>query len=756
MPASTHLSQQKTAHALRHFVICGALWAIYGPNATAAGSIFAGFALHIGLTDAQIAFIVSLSALAGTSQIVSFYLTRRVVNKRRFMVFLGHFEITLASCAVLIALVAPQWRFTGIAVLLVSAYFIGHTVSPLFNSWFSNVLPQEVRATYIGRRMFIITVTSMVYLYLASVWIDHAPGLAGFGPVFVVGWVGGLLGYWLLMLTPMPAMPVEESVGFTRSLLTPLRDRSFRMLALFMFSRVMAMHMAGAFYGVYMIKYLGLTYSRIAIYTNITLFCMVAGYLTIGSLAQRYGSKPIAQLLILPAMLVPLLWMLTTEHNYALIIPIACLINGLFISGTDVANSSLLYKIVPKGVENSAYFANWTALFALASALGPFIGGTLRDVLPDHMAVMGADLAPLQVIFGISCALFVLPVALSALIIEPEATSPRYLLGQFRGNLLGFAWNFAAYRVARNDEGRAGAIRALGRSRTPLAVSPLLRALGHVSHDVRSEAARGLGDGHFAEAVDPLLKTLEDQESDIRPEAAEALGKIGDETAAGPLLKALKDGDVRVRASAALALGETGGEAAATVLIEALRGPFDRAIFPTIVEAAAHRPDLRLVEPIMRGLPNLHQPVVRMQVLNGVCRVLGEKNHFYRIATAEPLERAGLSEPMMHRIVRLLGRARPLDPENPDELKRLAEAAASALEADESGAFAQHSCAIADLVLRAQSAPRVARHAAATIVLYLEAAPEELLASEGVVLLIIALTALGRSLTGKHPQDAPT
>ena len=51
-------------------------------------------------------------------------------------------------------------------------YAIGHTNSPPFNSWLSNVLPEETRGRYIGGRMFIVSVTTMVYIYLASTWLD--------------------------------------------------------------------------------------------------------------------------------------------------------------------------------------------------------------------------------------------------------------------------------------------------------------------------------------------------------------------------------------------------------------------------------------------------------------------------------------------------------------------------------------------------------------------------------------------------------
>jgi MFS family permease len=607
---------------------------------------------------------------------VSFYLTRRIANKRRFMVVIGQIEITAASAIALAALLPQEHRFMSDAALLVAAYLIGHTVSPQFNSWVSNVIPEDVRAPYIGRRMFILTVTSMVYLYLASVAVDHLPQPNGFYLVFAAGWVAGLLGYWVLVVTPFPKLELQEGSSFAKSLVEPLMNREFALLALFMCTWTMALRLASALYGVYMIKYLGLTYSRIAIYTNIALLCMVIGYLASGSLAQRYGSKPLAQILIIPGMAAPLLWALMTKGNCGIILPIVCVLAGISISGILVAVSSLLYKIVPSGVDNSAYFANWTGLSAVAAGIGPFVAGSLRGWLGEEVHVFGLEMSSLQAIFGIGGILYIVPLIFSAFIVEPEAASPRYVLAQFRGNLLSFGYNFALYAVARDDESRAEAIRRVGRSRTPLAVSPLMRALGHVSHEVRSEAARGLGEGHFREAVTPLVEALEDENSDIRPEAAEALGKIGDQAVAGRLRRAVHDSDMRVRMSAASALGEVGGEEAAAALMEALRGPFDRAMFPTLVEAATRRSDLRLVEPIMNGLPNLQLPVVRMQVINGVCRLLGEKNHFYKLATAARLERAGMGEAMMERIVRLLGRAERADGRMSAALKGPARAAA--------------------------------------------------------------------------------
>lgn len=745
------LPQQKIAHALRHFNICGSLWSVYGPNAVPAGSIFSGLALALGLTDAQIAFLVSISSLAGASQLVSIYLTRRIRDKRLFMVAIGQLEITAASCVVFTRALPEPWRFGAIAALLVLSYLIGHTVNPHFSSWISNVVPEDVRATYIGRRMVIITVTSMVWLAVASQLVDWLPKPTGFVVVFAVGWLAGLMGYWLLLVTPFPKLSTPSATSFGRTLLEPLRNRDFSLLALFLCTWAVATSLTGALYGVYMIKYLELTYSRIAVYSNLTLALMVAGYLGSGVLAQRYGSKPLTRILIIPGLVVPFLWAVMNKGNCGLLLPIACILNGLSISGINVALGSLLYKIVPSGVDNSPYFATWTGLSATAAALGPFVAGTLRNSLPATILVAGMGFNTMQAIFAIGGIVFLIPVLLSAFIVESEAASPRYVLSQFRGNLLSLAYHFALYSVARDQQTRAEALRRIGRSRSPLAVTPLVRALSHVSHEVRAEAARGLGEGQFEEAVEPLVEALEDRRSDIRPEAAQALGKIGADYVAGSLLRALHDEDPRVRTSAALALGEVGGQQAQDALLQALEHVDDPTLFPTIVEAATHRPDLRVVEPVLAGLPAVELPVIRMQVINGVCRVLGEKNHFYRFATADPLDRAALSETMMQRIVRLLTRAseRPGMPVLQDE----ASAAARALAGDDLEGFRVRCRNISAATLAADAAPPVARHAATAIQLYLKNAREDLLPSEGVVFLVVVLTALARSLAGRHPQD---
>lgn len=746
----TTLSTQKTAHALRHFTIGGVMWAIYGPNATVAGAIFSGFALSIGITEAQIAFLVGLAGLVGLWELFAFWASRALATNRLLMVGLGTVEITCASAVILVGLVAPQYRFASVATLLIASFMIGHTISPTFNSWLSNVMPEDIRARYIGSRMFAVSVTSMIYLYLASNWLDwHGKTYSAFAVVFVIGWLGGILGYLILLVTPRPEIEQGSQEGFLGNLLLPLRNRPFLILALYLTCWTVASSLAGAFYGVYMINYLKLHYGLIAIYTNIGLALMMVGYLAAGNITQRYGSKPLTQILIIPAAAVPALWAFTTQHTYQWLIPVSSVLNGLCVAGLGIAASNLLYKLLPRGENSSVFFASWGAAAASGAALGPFLGGVLKSRLPETIALGNLQFTTLQLIFLIAAVAHLIPVVLSTMLAEGEAASPMYLLGQFRGNLLSMAYNYGLYAIARTNITRGAAMRRIGQSRSPLAVDHLVRGLEHVSREVRIGAVKGLGDGRFPEAVEPLVQELQDKESDIRAEAAEALGKIG--AGQGHLYQALYDEDPRLRQSAAMGLSELGTSEARDALLEAftraLQEPFDRNLFPILVEAAARGEDARIIEPALQGLAKLAAPVVRMQVINGICRVIGEKNHFYRLATADELAEGRMREKMMERIRRLISRSPHGSAEQRAQLRLLGRQLERALENDDLEGFARNARETAVIVEAMSSVSPTSLHAARAICLYLDQKRPEDTRHELIVFLTVCLTSLARNLT---------
>lgn len=116
-------------------------------------------------------------------------------------------------------------------------------------------------------------------------------------------------------------------------------------------------------------------------------------------------------------------------------------------------------------------------------------------------------------------------------------------------------------------EEAAGALAKLG----PTAVPVLIEALTHQEWLVRLHAVEALGKTRSPDAVEPLLHLLfNDRDSSLREDAVRALGEIGDARAVEFLLMVLKEPGLRPLA--ADALGRIGDQRAVPALVAVLQG----------------------------------------------------------------------------------------------------------------------------------------------------------------------------------------
>jgi HEAT repeat protein len=122
-------------------------------------------------------------------------------------------------------------------------------------------------------------------------------------------------------------------------------------------------------------------------------------------------------------------------------------------------------------------------------------------------------------------------------------------------------------KVKAVREETSTALAAIGEA----SLSSLLAALTHAEWLVRLHAVEALGKTKLPEAVDPLLSVLfNDQDRAVREDAIRALGQIGDARAVEFLITAMKEPGLRPLAIEAL--GRIGDRRTVPVLIDVLKG----------------------------------------------------------------------------------------------------------------------------------------------------------------------------------------
>ncbi|MFH1006805.1 MAG: MFS transporter [Candidatus Latescibacterota bacterium] len=694
-------SKRQTIKGLRRFLYVGAFWGAYGQIQAVSGPIFTGFALSLSLTEVHIATLASVAALAGLIQPFSVFLSSRFRDKKRFIISVGFMEITLVMSVVTIPLFVPVGiRVPVLMAMVLLGTTMGHIASPVFSGWYATLIPEDIRARYLSKRMIVVTVASIVVGYGAGKFLDVVSGYRGFCVLFPFGFLTGIAGYLSLIGV---AFKKETEIPPSPRLLqifgTSLRNRNFAFFLLFYASWLFSAAMAGPFYSIFMLKTLSIPYSTVALLTSLSMIVQIVGYRFWGDIVDRYGSKPLLQVLLIPQMIIPALWVLGTPANYLFVLPAIMIVSGLIGSGLASAVSPLLFALLPENEEKEPYFASWAFFNSIVGALAPAIGG----ILVSRLQPMNTQITPslgighLQMMFLISAALMVVPNILLRRVVDAKASTPGYLLGQLRrGNPFMFAYNFYLFGRTESEGTRAQAARAMGRSQSPMAVERLVAALDDPSPRVRSEAAKGLGETKNADAVAPLIEELDDEESDIRSEAAEALGKLRHPQGIDPLFSALDDVDMRIRMSAIRALAIIGGPEVQERLYTAFSGPFDRVTFPALVDALSHMKDLRIIRPTIEQLKDYRSPVIRLQLLNALCRTLGAKDRFYRLLSLDELERTDQIHRLLESSRKKLSTMLLLDADARDEVLRLLDSATEYFDLEQEAEMAQCLGAVAN------------------------------------------------------------
>ncbi len=645
MQEKSTLSRGQTNRAMHSFIAASGLWGAWGQALGIGTAAFTGFALHLGADESFIALFTSLAYVLALTQLLAPFLNAQIQRKKRFIIGVGLCEILLRGSLVIVPFAFPaDMRLAAMVGLIGASLFCGYSVSPFYGTWVANAVPEQIRARFTSKQTILATIAAMIAGFAIGQFIDFFEGNdteLGFLWVFGIGSLFGFLGYINLARAPFPKeLPPSEDRPGLAALITPFRDTNFLRAALFFGTWTFALGLSGPLYSVFMLDRLKISYTEISIFNAFFMVTSIAGYRIWAGLIDRFGSKAVLQILVVPAGLIPFVWIFNAPGAYYLV-PVALVLSGVCFSGIGVGASPLVYSLLPQGEKRSLYLASWSVSVNLMGALGPLLGGALAYRLQDiHFLVLGIPIGNLQLIFAISALISIVPMFLLRRVHDSKETSSRDLISQMRrGNLLSYAYNATIFNLANAEGTRARAAEALGRSGNPLAIEQLVQALADASPKVRSSAARALGESGADNAVEPLLRELLDGSSDIRSEAAEALGRLGNLSSVDALIDALEDPDLRVRISAISGLGHIPGDEVNELLFWHFSSDFDPQTFPTLVDVLSERGDQRIVKPTLEHLDSFRSSAVRLQLLNSVCRALGADDQFYRLLSQEDTKR---------------------------------------------------------------------------------------------------------------------
>lgn len=359
----------------------------------------------------QIGLLATLPPLLGAIfQSLTVWMMGWLPSRRRIMVATVFGQALLwLPIALLPFIFGTGGHSSNVLIGLVAAYAIlGGLSAPVWNSLLGDLVPSDVRGRFFGYRNRQIGIASFFSLTLAGLLLDISQR-SGFGPwgfvsIFMVALVARLISCaWLLKHDdPLFIHRAEDHFSFIQFVRrTP--HSNFAKFVFFVASVNFAVHIAGPYFSVYMLRDLSLSYWQ---FTIIGAVLLITQFMTMqhwGRLCDRFGNKRILNVCSIGVVFAPLMWLCTSSMSGILLIQAY---SGFIWAGFNLAASNFIFDAVSpaKRARCVAYQAIINNVFILA---GSMVGGYLASHLPppplliDHLPVPSSPYILLFLLSGL-------------------------------------------------------------------------------------------------------------------------------------------------------------------------------------------------------------------------------------------------------------------------------------------------------------------------------------------------------------------
>jgi len=374
-PTPTRLSFTENRLALRLFLGQAAMLGAWSSIGTPANALISGYALTVlGMRREDTGLLGACVYLAAIWQFLSFLVTNRLADRRRFVLLAGAGEVLCMALGL-----AVPWLF-GRGGGLASVVFLGllflsgtclHIAQPLLGSWLSAVVPARIRGRYLGSRQFLMTGLATVGTWVGLRVVNHWPTWGGFAAVIAACCLAGLAGVAILSRAPMPQVS-QQSHFRLRDFVGVFRLRDFRRYLVFVIMLFTGFSLACSYYAVFFIEEIGLSFAQIGWYVTGHNLLMLAVLRPGGRMVDRFGAKPVLVATVILYATFYLSFPFFTASRFWFIL-LAWTIVGIPDGLYWVAGTATLYHALPRGPERAGYLAVAQGITMVGMGVGPLL-----------------------------------------------------------------------------------------------------------------------------------------------------------------------------------------------------------------------------------------------------------------------------------------------------------------------------------------------------------------------------------------------
>lgn len=348
------------------------------------GVFLSGFAMYMGASDLLVSYISMITNICGVTILFFSRLIGRFRSFKKITISLTVLSKLATTSLVLIPLFVPKvWQITVFVPLMLVAFTLQAQTTVVLNNWLVTFVDAKQSGKYIARRQTFVLLVTVLLSFVGGRVLDTVSGAyIGFAILFGVALCMSLIEVAVLLSIP-DAVQQEatcDKIGFSGMLRVPLHCRPFLRFVIYIFLFYLSLSIADSFTVVYMMRYLGLSYTATTLLQMLIslpqLFLLGAW----GKISDKRGHQFALKLSIWFFVGETLFMALSTSENLYAMIPIAFIFAAVGNSGFVVSVFNRRYELMP--MEGRILYDNfYSAAVGLAFILGPVLGGVIKQGL---------------------------------------------------------------------------------------------------------------------------------------------------------------------------------------------------------------------------------------------------------------------------------------------------------------------------------------------------------------------------------------
>jgi len=375
------VTEHKRKEALLHSTSEGKWWAVmvgFGD------SFLPAFAVLLKATTTQLGLLVSIPQLfAAFIQLLAIHFENNHISRKSMMV-----TTTILQGLTWFAIFLLTWLSGSVYVLIVLATLyagMGAMGLPFWVSWMGDIVDEDKRGTFFGRRNRIIGVVTFMSLAVAGTLLDvisQWTAMAGFAALFFIAGSARLYSarYFRLQYEPQANLKPMKSYSF-KQFVKDMPETSFGMFTIYVSAMNIAVFISGPLMVAYWLQVLGFSYLQLTILMgsiSVSSFLMISHW---GKHIDQFGNRNVLEVTSYIVSLFPLLWFLLHFLTGPIVFYVAIAIQvlgGLAWSGYNLTLGNYVYDAI-----DSTNRLRMTSYHNLFKGSGIVIGGILAGIISN-------------------------------------------------------------------------------------------------------------------------------------------------------------------------------------------------------------------------------------------------------------------------------------------------------------------------------------------------------------------------------------